>query len=104
MEVFHLAGVAAVEPVAEAVEAVGDGGAGDPGQLESHRAGLGFQPVLDALAHRATPPRRRFTAFRPAAQSWANTFLIFPSSASACKQRSRPTALASPSSATTSGS
>src|SRR5262249_41024067 len=104
VEVVHFTRVSAIEPFAEAVEAVGVGGAGDAGQLESHRAGFRLQPVLDSLAHRATPPRKRCTAFRPAAQSWAKTFLIFPSSASACKQRKRATAFASPRRATISGS
>src|SRR6476661_6401232 len=104
MEVVHLARISAIEPVAETVEAVRVGGAGDSGQLESHRAGFRLQPVLNALAQCAIPPRRRCTAFRPAAQSWANTFLIFPSSASACKHRKRATALASPRRATISGS
>src|SRR5262245_12543509 len=95
-EVVHVARVSPIEPVAEAIEAICLGGAGDSGQLESHRAGIHLQPVLNLLAQCAIPPRKRCTAFRPAAQSWENTFLIFPSSASACKHRKRATDLPLP--------
>src|SRR5262245_61462949 len=100
MQIRHLAGVAAVEPFAIAIESVGGSGACDADQLESHRAGFPLQPILDSLAQRASPPRKRSNVFRPAAQSCEKTFLILPSSASACRHRSSETAFASPKSAT----
>src|SRR5687767_5261 len=102
-EVLHLAGIPAGEPVAVALEAVGLGGAGDADELEPQPPSLCLQPVLDPVGHRGNPLRKSSTVFRPAAQSWPNTFFTFPSSASACKQRRSATAFASPSKATTSG-